>query len=128
MCFGSNPYLVQVEALTDVGWSIVRWETFPTRHERDARFEALCSGLREGHFGIYYKEFPRFAFIQQRSRELVLLRVYRVYHDAHNDYFMLWTHRENLIPPHLRGDSTDEDDRLFWRIYVENASAEAEAR
>ncbi len=67
MCFGSNPYLVQVEALTDVGWSIVRWETFPTRHERDARFEALCSGLREGHFGIYYKEFPRFAFIQQRS-------------------------------------------------------------
>lgn len=151
MGFGDEPYLCQVEVLHGDRWEPVKWETFASEEERDARFEGLLAGFRNGSFGIYYDDrgFPYLAYIQQKSGDLYLLRVYEYF--RRGGYRIFWAHREWLLPHSLRSaewkakyeaaqNSPEvqianrifcrevEDDRLFWELYVnENASASAEA-
>lgn len=147
---GADAYLPHREQ-----WQMIRWESFATREERDRRYEDLIDGFRSQRYAPYYasEDNVHFAVIQQKSANTWLWRVYRrVMHDPYEQpslyqregkYSLFWADKVWSLPFDARPsewrelheaaqnapEMEVEDDLLYWKMEVEDASAEgAEAR
>lgn len=122
-----KPHFVQVEARVPGGWwTLVRHEYYDTAAERDARAFDLAIGLDEGRYSIFWegRRLPRLCEVVKTRGEKCWVRIYDTFSDQQ---VCGWRHRVWLLPFEQRPVGWQDND-LFWREKVDNASASAEAR
>lgn len=86
-----------------------------TREEQEKTFAQMRQYRDEGRLLVVNDDgVKHLEYVQQRSGDLFLLRRFS------------FTGRR-LVPRWCRLTDWEADDKLYWQLYVENASAEAEA-